>query len=49
MGFVQTIYLGIGLGLKPCYGVAWEPGLGICFLVPRRKGRGEEPRPQMGA
>jgi hypothetical protein len=39
-GFVQTSYLGIGYGLKPCYGVAWEPGLGICFLVPRRKGRG---------
>ena len=32
MGFVQTTYLGIGYGLKLCYGVAWVPGLGICFL-----------------
>jgi len=46
--FVQTTYIGIGSGLMPCYGVAWEPGLSICFLVPS-KGRGEEPRPQMGA
>jgi hypothetical protein len=30
-GFVQTTYIGIGEGLKLCYGVAWEPGLGICF------------------
>jgi hypothetical protein len=39
-GFVQTTYLGIGYGLKPCYSVAGEPGLGMCFLVPIRKGRG---------
>jgi hypothetical protein len=39
-GIIRTDYFGIGRGRKPCCGIAWEPGLCICFLFQGGKGRG---------
>jgi hypothetical protein len=49
MGFVQTTYLGIGYGLKPCYGVAWKPSLAYASLFQGGRVEAKNPAPQMGA